>query len=522
MSVSPHLLSRALIDAWADRLQHRLNGPLPLIRNALAEALGFPSWLALSQALDERSPPIHTVLPPLATAKLWAKRLAKALTRQGHRVALTDAQAAWAHAFGLSRWTGVPALLGQAERLRVSEQLFGPTGWLGPNVEHRFRYLAIEEDPTGKQDVIVHYAVAEPVWERQGWKEDPADFLRERLTSSAYAQMRVGLQRHDYLRDGWPLPWGNTVKADTDNFPVLLVRTRDDGRVDGVLMRDSHHRGTLRWMADRHAESNEVDLLLRTLRAAPVHHAFHGWYKDRNLEGQDLAELIAQTPETEQGQKHVVVYHDHEWHHGFWNNPATAEHNPGLVLSSIADFYGTRVAHTKAQTRQGLDSICDRFTLHGDYALLDAAASAFVAAQGDFEGDLEQAAPIRPLCDWWNRATSVGPAGFFRLYVWNEASHIFVAGDADEPAIQAADMDDLSSWALFEAPGRHPVALCFCRGKAFNTVSEDDPNRTQTYLADGSPSYEIGLPLAEVDEAHCALRGLDYFSGLDYLGLARW
>ena len=67
---------------------------------------------------------------------------------------------------------------------------------------------------------------------------------------------------------------------------------------------------------------------------------------------------------------------------------------------------------------------------------------------------------------------------------------------------------DMGSWALFEAPGRHPVAVCFDRGRAFNPVFKY--GGTQVYSADGSPGYDIGLPIDEGDESLYAEMGLRF------------
>ena len=94
-----------------------------------------------------------------------------------------------------------------------------------------------------------------------------------------------------------------------------------------------------------------------------------GLYKDCDISALSLDDAIAQTPETETGQKDVFVYRDSEWLSGIWNNPQKPNAFP-LKLMSLADFHGLRVSKTKRNKRVGLDVAKVNQTIPGDYDVL--------------------------------------------------------------------------------------------------------------------------------------------------------
>lgn len=630
MSVSPQFLSQAILSQWVSRLHASLKVPIGEVREALAEVLGFSTWSKLMNTTlaEEIKPsgafrPLFMVLPPLSTAKRWSRDLVAALAKLGHPRTLSQAQQAWAHAFGLSRWSGVAAVLAAAAvtranpwirvpgpvladalllqlaadqgqdspgpvapfhgfirtwviaiaALRDRQELdmnAGPSAWvaqlsnattLAPVIPeltrafarlqpqshwvfglsgtswssaarhalrdwlftpitvadahpiHPLRFLAVEPDPEGVQDAVVHYAYNEPTWERAGLDISPEVYLKNLLATSAFSSSKVTFLWHPY--HAWSLPWGHTAKADGDNFPTLVLMEHPDDRVSGVLMSDSHTAHSEGQLAKVAFEPEEVSALLAQMQAEPEHTRRWGLYKVSNIEAASIEAALAASPSTVVGQKHVILYRGSEWLHGFWNDPAKMKEGEdrALNLSSIADFYGTPVSQAKKASRLGMANIRHHFTLHGDYALLDQAMAALADMGGQISGDIELGHPLKIICDWWNASVpeALRPAAMFRVYVWNEESRTFVAGDPDEPAIQAANMTtEMANWALFEAAGRPPVALCFSRSRSFNTRAEY--NGTQVYYADGSPGYEIGQPISEVDEAYYSQVGLNFLA----------
>lgn len=83
--------------------------------------------------------------------------------------------------------------------------------------------------------------------------------------------------------------------------------------------------------------------------------------------------------------------------------------------------------------------------------------------------------------------------------------------------MQANQAENLPSYALFDADGDRPmVLLWFLRGRRFNT---GEGGGTMIYSANGQPAYDLGLDLAEVDEAYYSLRGLESIKHRERHGL---
>ena len=370
--------------------------------------------------------------------------------------------------------------------------------------EAPFRYMAVLP-AAGDADVVLHYAYAPAIWERAQVEEGPEHHLRTLIATSRFASWRVDLQWHNYLMVGWPLPWGLTAKASSENFPVLVLVERPDASVTGALLRNPHLCNFNANLADEWCEPEEVEVLIANLRKLEVDQVCLSAYKESNVDALTLEEAVANTAESEAGQKEVLVYRDGEWLSSLWSNPASSHGSKGeLDFYSVADFHGVRVSEVKRNRRAGMAVAREKQVLAGDYAVLEEALK--LAHLGDDE-DYEQNPGLKLLCDWWNRHApeDMRMAGVFRVYHWEAEDNIFIAGDPEEPATQADQMADTPSYAIFEQEGRIPVAVQFFRGRAFNT---EDKWGVRTYYANGAEGWSIGCDLHEVDEAYYSVTGL--------------
>jgi hypothetical protein len=371
-----------------------------------------------------------------------------------------------------------------------------------------FRYLAVLPGGAASAAATVHYAYAPPTWDRAGEMSDAASFLMNLIAKSPYARECFQLQHHDYLRNGWLLPWGLTAKASQNDFPTLVLLELANGAVTGALMRNSQLGRAPEKLADAFAEPEEAARIIRSLRELEYHDKHLSWYKDSNIDATTLDEALASTPETDARQKEVLVYRDTEWLWGLWNSPKMDHFSQGLHLSSVADFHGTRVSAAKRTTRSGLDEVRKNQTIQGDCAVLEAALGLLQPYDMKTYASGYEATPaVKALCAWWNQHApeEMRHAGLFRTYVWSEEDRIFSPGDPEEPALQGSILADEGVYALFEQTGRPPVAIQFHRGRAFN---KDTNGGTQTYMANGNEGMDIGMGLAEVDEAYYAVKGL--------------
>lgn len=371
-----------------------------------------------------------------------------------------------------------------------------------------FRYLAVLPSRDAHTAAVIHYSYASPTWERAGENTEPEALIRSLVDGTRYADEKVAIQFHDYLRDGWHLPWDLTAKASHNDFPTLVLHQLPDGSVSGALMRDPKSGQTQQKVAGRYVEPNEVAGFILDLRLLARNERYGPWFKDRNIDSSDLEELAAAMPETDAGQKSVLIYRDAEWLSGLWNNPSRGGFSPGLHLSSVADFHGTRVSAAKRATRSGLDAVRRVQTVKGDCAALQEAVNELcLHDMQTYSEDYEMAPAVQSLCTWWNQnaPAEMRHAALFRTYIWDAENQIFSSGDPEEPALKPSVLEDEGAFALFEMAGRPSVAVQFIRGRAFNT---DTNGGTQVYYANGKPGMDIGMDIKEVDEAWYALKGI--------------
>ncbi|MFT3960963.1 hypothetical protein [Propionivibrio sp.] len=308
------------------------------------------------------------------------------------------------------------------------------------------------------------------------------------------------------MRGGWPVAWDITAKESFDNFPTLVLSETEDGKVAGVLMRNPHHSNVDARLANAYAEPHEVEVLIKELTGLAPDKRFMGWYKDCNITADSIDAAIALTPESDAGQKHVLVYREMEWLSGLWNNPAKPHAYP-MELSSVADFHGTRVSVAKRRSRGDLEVAQAKQTIPGDYDVLDQALALLSSSDGGTNSDYEAVPAIKVLCDWWNTHApeSMRPAALFRVYIWKPNRRTFVAADPEEPALQAEVLAKIPAYAIFQRSGRPTIALNFYRGRLFN---KEDTCGTLTYYANGQEAWQIDQDLAQVDEAYYSLKGM--------------
>ena len=373
--------------------------------------------------------------------------------------------------------------------------------------QRMFQFLAVLPELEGL-GVTVHYAYSAADWREGGLNIDPVSFLQHQVAQSQFASDNIGYQVHDVERNGWPHPWELTAKETDDDIPLLVLVEHADSQVTGALLR---HLGTAALevdFANGFCEPCDVEALVRELQRLAVGQRYMSAYKEANVDAASLEQAIAQTAESEAGQKLVLVYRVNEWLSGLWTNPNRLDADDATrgetMLFSVADYHGTYVSEAKLNARAGLEVARTHQTVLGDYAVLE---QAMARAAPNLVGDYEQALSLRALCDWWNGTApqALRKAGILRVYVWDENQKIFIAGDPEEPARLADQLARSPAYALFERAGRSTVAVEFCKGRASNTEQD---GYVQIYYVNGERASESSGDLSEVDDAYYAVKGL--------------
>jgi hypothetical protein len=371
--------------------------------------------------------------------------------------------------------------------------------------ERLFRYLGVLPGDEGV-DAVVHFAYASPAWTRAGFTMEPTSMLKYLIAKTPFNGKRISIKKHDYQHGGWTIPWGLTAKESSENFPTLVLVERGDGTVTGAVVRDPHTACFDYALADLYVEPAEIAELLESLASLETDEKWLSVYKESDVAAPSLQAALEASPETEHGQKMVLLYRGDEWLSTIWNNPETSRHpTQELKFLSLSDFYGTRASISKARRRSDLTAARACQTLTGDYAVLKSALEqAHIPTETD---EYEQHPAVRALCSWWNTYApeEMRYAGCFRVYHWDAENCIFTAGDPEEPALQADSLSECPSYALFENEGELSVAVQFFRGRTFNT---EHPNGTQTYFANGETAWMIGTDPKDTDEAYYSIKGL--------------
>jgi hypothetical protein len=339
--------------------------------------------------------------------------------------------------------------------------------------------------------------------------------VEQAISQTAFKDVLGALSFQEHEWDGWPIKWSYTAKEAHYNFPAVILRELPDGKVTGVLMREARAGHLHEKFASKYAEPEEVEEVLARLAAMPVDARFMlRWHKEGDVIADSLDAAMKATPQSPQGQKYALVYRDNEWWFGIWNDPNKDSPLAGsFILTSLADFHGLRTSKAKRDSRGGLDIVREKQTLAGNYALLDEA----IAMLPDIDRKdkkYEEHPALKLLVNWWNEhapSEEMRHAGYCRFYVWNEKDRTFIAGDPEEPAVQASAMASTPTFALFEREGSPAVALCFYRGRAFNTEKNGG---TLIYWANGEEMWDLGLDISEVDEAYYAIAGLRALPGM--------
>ena len=400
-------------------------------------------------------------------------------------------------------------MLTEVERLDLRYQLFAKRFQAG-HKEQIFELLAVVPGEKDGAEAVVHYSFAPPVWERSACATDHHVYVAQLIGSTSYKGRAIACVHHDYLCDEWPIDWNATAKHPSRDFPTLVVREYADGSVKGVLMRQARSYTYVGFRAD-YVEPEEVETALKMLGALAPRQKYCGWFKDSDIAAESLEAAISMTAESPGGQKFVVLYRDIEWFSGIWNNPTKDALLGGTFsLTSVADFHGTRVSRAKRASRPGLVEVRKNMAISGSYSALRAALNLLTdtVPWSKIKQDYEANGAVKSLCDWWNANApeEMRFAGAFRVYRWNPGDMTFVAGDPEEPAMQANVAGNLRSFAIFEEVGQHTVLVWFLRGRAFNA---EESGGTVIFSANGVPAYDLAQSLEETDEAYYSLVGLE-------------
>lgn len=377
--------------------------------------------------------------------------------------------------------------------------------------ENQFRFVAVLPDHSGACDALVHFAYDSPVWVRAGVPSDVidvVDHIRIFILGTEYSEHQIGIVNHRHLRDGWPLPWEVTARADHHNFPTIVAVERADGSVAGAVMRDPHVSNSEFRIADGYAEPAEASALIERLRSADQYTLVEGLYKDSDIDAPSILEAVSTAPKTVHGQAMVILYREDEWLKGLWNDPEMGLETP-MTLTKVSTHLPCRVSESKRAERPALDVARDGQVMAGDYQVLMSLASQLQPASCRPEALFELNPCVIELCDWWNQRAPEGhrSAGFFSLYLWKGKNKVFVpCHGGGEPPMTAEQIVNVPCYSLFEQPGHPTLAAVFYRGKEFN---EPCPIGTQVFFADGQLAFEIGLDPDEVDEAYNSVTGLE-------------
>ncbi len=369
-----------------------------------------------------------------------------------------------------------------------------------------FRYVAVIPNDGDASSASVHYALARPVPITGTFAAEPDAIVRELLAQSPFRSAELRLAEHDVLKDAWPVKWQLTAKDSYSNWPVLVLSEREDKSVYGVVMRSPQLESAALRFASLYCEPEEVDLILDLLMLMPADEAFLGWFKESEVAADELEAALASAPQTDAGQKFVLLYRADEWLSGIWN--ADRPDTERIDLTSLADFHGIPVSQAKKRRRADLEQVCANQTVQGNY---EALLTALTAAAGDMptrDSDYEADPAVRSLCEWWN---GVAPDGMrharaLRIYVWSDERRVFLPGDPEEPGLSADVLASQPTYALFQEPGKPTVAVVFLRGREHNVSLPN--NSTQILFANGNPCYATSLPKTVVDEAFYSAQGL--------------
>lgn len=383
--------------------------------------------------------------------------------------------------------------------------------------ENVFEFVSVEPDEKDPELTVIHYAFAKPVWERANCKKDPDEYIAEIIDKTQFKQSNISLQYHNHLAHGWQRPWKLTAKDDSRSFPTLVVYQKNDGSVTGALMSDS--RGgerTSTEIADLYPEPEDAIKIINSLREMDPDSKYCCWYKVFNIDAKTIQDAIKTTPQSRAGQKNIVVYRESEgeWFYCLWNQLRDDENEEeylktgGLQSYSIADRNGISVSKRKLDKRKNIDIVINNQTIEGDYDTFIKSLNLIKGSEIRWGGCYEKHPAVTNLCEWWNKNApeTMRYAGIFRVYAWDEERRVFIAGDNEEPSLSAESMASQTCMSVFQREGKPTFVAVFFRGKEFNKAG--GRFGTQTFRADGSDGWDIGMSIDEVDESLYTVTGL--------------
>lgn len=148
---------------------------------------------------------------------------------------------------------------------------------------------------------------------------------------------------------------------------------------------------------------------------------------------------------------------------------------------NITDGLETTVGKKHIEARSGIDIAIKNQTIEGDYDTFIKSLE-YISKDWIELGKCYKKHPaIINLCEWWNTHApeEMRFADFFRVYVWDEKDRVFIAGDDEEPSLNAEEMATQTSMSVFHCEGKTTFAAIFFKGKEFKkdgdvSVNTDD------------------------------------------------
>lgn len=324
----------------------------------------------------------------------------------------------------------------------------------------------------------------------------------DNITALTDSDVDVELNYQNALKYGWEHPWAETAY---DKFPtVVAVESADDGHVIALVCYDPHLNNSTVEIASKYVELEQIPFGKGQPVSLTPGESLHGLVFDHELSAPSLNALFEIVPRSAAGQCGLLIYRNHEWHSGISNIGRE------LDVSPVADHSPVPVSKEKRSSRPTLP--LKQFSdapVKGSFTELAAAFSAMNSSKKPEYMHAESHPAVQALCQQWNAANPDKPAaGAFRVYIWDEAIGMFVAGDPEEPNWKPEFFSDyMKSVATYYAPYTQKLAVViFTTPRA--TWPETDRHCVKVKTVCGEVLFEVGAGPDEYDEAYYAWSGL--------------
>ncbi len=385
---------------------------------------------------------------------------------------------------------------------RLSESLL-PGRRPGDPAVYRYRAVSVNVAPATAPfaiDVCIEVSPATYDYLGRDYSEQTlCNDLRQRLEPAGFGSetsIRVAVPSTNW-------PSNRQPQAEVE----LWAYEHADGSVSAVLLRSSYpcDRFSI-WLgaASVQPEPAQALRLIRDFRDAREGAVEVVGPKLRNIDGDSLAQVLAQVPPTQTDLRTFTLYRatDQEWFYGTARGVAD---NLKTDITPFSRFHAIPLSQAAQARRPGLELVRAHQALEGEHEVLLEALRLFERDRL-VPGAPEQHVAVRYLARWWNRRAppALRKARYCRLYWWDERG-LFEPCDPEEPGFDAQVMAQSGSYALFERAGLPTMVAQFYRGREHNT---QDFQGTATYLASGERGYACSSALHEVDDARYCLRGL--------------